>query len=265
MQDTSYGSPLFSRACQIVAAYGEIADREPRAVRAVWLRVRAGSPRLMLYRLRLPSVRVRLSPSSPGRMIAQHFAIRERGHWKFRRAQGVLTLPAEFSLYMRGRHRQAVRTNVRHARDAGFTVEFRRTEDWAPGTGDFRAAHITPGPVEEWVVLDREGAVVASSILSVDEEVALLHGLVSSSSYARWLLHTAIVERLCGRCKVLLTNSPDAYLVGVGNQHFQRLLGYEIMRLRLRRSSRSLPSRSKDVEGPVAGAGIGRPPAPEPS
>ena len=32
-----------------------------------------------------------------------------------------------------------------------------------------------------------------------------MHGLVSRSSSARWLLHTAIVERLCGRCSLLLT------------------------------------------------------------
>jgi hypothetical protein len=181
-------------------------------------------------------------------MIGEHFAIRDRdGRWRYRQAQGVLQLPAEFSEYLRGRHRQAVRTNVGHARKAGLTVRSCPVVNWAPGPDDTRAGHITAGPIERWTVLDRDGEVVADSILSVDEEVALLHGLVSTATYARWLLHTAIVERLCGRCGVLLTNSDDAYLMAAGNQHFQRLLGYEIARLRLRRSPTRLPKLGDTV------------------
>jgi hypothetical protein len=176
-------------------------------------------------------------------MIGEHLAIRERGRWKYRRAQGVLPLPADFSQYLRGRHRQAVRTNVTHARSAGLTIESCPVENWAPGRGDVRAAHIASGPVERWMVVDPTGEVVADSILSVDEDVALLHGLVSSSSNARWLLHTAIVERLCGRCSVLLLNSEDAYVMSPGTQHFQRLLGYRIARLRLPRSAGALTKR----------------------
>jgi hypothetical protein len=247
MPDTGYGSPMFLRACRIVAAYGQIDARQPRALRAVWLRIWAGSPLLMWYRLRLPSIRIRLTASPAGRMIGEHFAIRERGHWKYRRAQGVLLLPAEFSQYLRGRHRQAVRTNVTHARSAGLTVKSCTVDHWMPGRGDFRAAHIAPGPIEKWMVLGPNGGVVADSILSVDEDVALLHGLVSSSPNARWLLHTAIVERLCGNCSVLLVNSEDAYLMGTGNQHFQRLLGYRIARLRFPRPDRALLKRSDGV------------------
>lgn len=235
MREYGYGSPMFSRACRIVAAYGQIDGREPREVRAVWLRLRAGSPLLAWYRLCLPSITIRLTTSPAGRMIGEHLAIRERGRWKYRRAQGVLRLPAEFSQYLRGRHRQAVRTNLGHARNAGLTVKSSTVDSWRPGDADFRGAHIAPGPVEKWIVLDADGRVVGESILSVDEDVALLHGLVSSHSYARWLLHTAIVERLCGCCNVLLSNSEDAYLIGAGNQHFQRLLGYSIASLRLPR------------------------------
>jgi hypothetical protein len=238
---------MFLRACRIVAAYGEIDARQPQAVRAVWLRIWAGSPLLMWYRLRLPSIRIRLTASPAGRMIGEHLAIRERGHWKYRRAQGVLLVPADFSQYLRGRHRQAVRTNLTHARSAGLTIESCTVDNWAPGQGDVRAAHIAPAPIEKWMVLDPNGEMVADSILSVDEDVALLHGLVSSSSDARWLLHTAIVERLCGRCSVLLLNSDDAYLMSTGNQHFQRLLGYRIARLRLPRSAAVLTKRSDGV------------------
>jgi hypothetical protein len=143
-------------------------------------------------------------------MIGEHLGIRHHGRWRFRHAQAVLPLPAEFSGYLRGRHRQAVRTNVAHARNAGLTVHSCTVESWEPGPDDSRAAHITHGPVEQWTVVDVDGAVVANGILSVDEHVALLHGLVAHVTYARWQLHAAIVERLCGECDVLLVNSENA-------------------------------------------------------
>jgi hypothetical protein len=183
-------------------------------------------------------------------MIAEHFAIREKGRWRFRDAQGVLTLPADYSEYLRGRPRQAVRTNVGHARRTGLTVESHAVVDWEPGSDDSRVAYITPGPVERWNVMKPDGEIVGQAILSVDEDVALLHGLVTiaANSNARWLLHTAIVERLCGQCSLLLINCDDAYLMGTGTQYFQRLLGYRIARLRLPRSPRLLPKGATRVE-----------------
>jgi hypothetical protein len=254
MPDTGFGSATFLRARRIAPACRQIEGRGPRAA---WARLRAGSALLAWYRRRLPTIKVRLTPSRAGRMIGEHFAIRERGRWRYRDAQGVLPLPAEFSHYMRGRHRQAVRTNTAHARKAGLTVLSMAIDNWTPGTDDSRAAHLTPGPVERWMVLNPDGEIVADSILSIDEHVALLHGLVTiaANTNARWLLHTAIVERLCGSCPVLLTNSDDAYFMGTGNQHFQRLLGYEISRLRVSRAS-----RSRGVEPPAQPAGLSWPP-----
>jgi hypothetical protein len=198
--------------------------------------MRAGSLTLARYQRSLPTVDVELTPSPAGQMIGQHFAIRSDGRLRYRDAQGFLRLPAEFSEYLRGRHRQAVRTNVGHARRVGLRPAVEFVPDWAPGTDDSRLPYITPGPVERWNLLTAEGTIVAQAILSVDEEVALLQGLMSLVPHGRWLLHTAIVERLCGPCEVLLINCDDAYLMTPGVQHFQRLLGYEIGRLRLHRS-----------------------------
>jgi hypothetical protein len=230
--DTGYGSVLLSRACRIDAACGEIEAGGPQGA---WRRVRAGSALVMWYRLCLPSITIRLTRSPAGCMIAEHLTIRADGGWRYRHAQGVLPLPAEFSDYLRGRQRQAVRTNVNHARNAEFTVRSSMIHDWKPGDDDSRNPHISPGPVERWTAFAPWGGIVAEAILSVDEDVALLHGLVSWASYARWLLHTAIVERLCGRCSLLLTNTDDAYRLDAGAQHFQRLLGYQIARLRVHR------------------------------
>lgn len=112
-------------------------------------------------------------------MIGQHFAIREEGRFRYRLAQGVLTLPTDFTDYVRGGHRQAVRTNVGHARRTRQFLLSVAVDNWAPGVGDSRRTAITPGPVERWMVLAADGPIVADSILPVDREVASLQGLVS--------------------------------------------------------------------------------------
>ncbi len=216
--------------------------------------MRAGAPALSRYNRRLPLTDLRLTTSPAGRMIAEHFAIQEEGRFRYREAQGVLALPPDFATYMRGRHRQAVRTNVGHARRADLAVLSCAVDNWAPGTDDSRFAAITPGPVERWMVLSPDGTFAADSILTVDAEVALLQGLVSFTAHARWLLHTAIVERLCGEANVLMTNSDAAYRLAPGAQHFQRLLGYEVSRLRIAR----IPS-SSTAERPHP-AGLSWPP-----
>lgn len=253
MQDTGYGSESFLRACRVAADCRRIEGDGPRAA---WARLRAGSLFLGWYHRRLPAVTLRLTASPAGRMIDEHFAIRERGDWRFRHAQGVLELPADFADYMRGRSRQAVRTNVAHARRSGLTTMSCVIDNWGPGEDDTRAGRLTPGRAERWIALDADGVIVAESILSVDADVALLQGSVSFTTHARWLLHTAIVERLCGDCELLLTNSEDAYLMGTGNQHFQRLLGYRISRLRVSRPTR--PRTPAPLPHP---AGLSWPPA----
>jgi hypothetical protein len=253
MTDTGYGSDSFLRACRIAPACRRVEGSGPGASLA---RLRAGSLELGRYRRQLPVATIRLTAAPAGRMIGEHFAIRAHGDWRFRHAQGVLPLPPEFSEYMRGRSRQAVRTNVAHARRSGLTAMSCVIDNWAPGEDDSRAGLITPGPAERWMILDADGIIVADSILSVDEDVALLQGLVSFTTHARWLLHTSIVERLCGECEVLLTNSDDAYLMGTGNQHFQRLLGYEISRLRVPR-----PVGPRAVGQAPQPAGLSWPPA----
>jgi hypothetical protein len=213
---------------------------------------------LARYRRSLPTVDVELTASPAGQMIGQHFTIRSDGRLRYRDAQGVLRLPADFSEYLRGRHRQAVRTNVGHARRAGLRVESRQIDDWAPGDGDSRFGHIQPGPVEWWLAFDSDGSLVGEAILSVDEDASLLHGLTTTVTFARWMLHAAIVERLCGHCRVLLVNSDEAYTLSAGNQHFQRLLGYDIARVRI--SPAPGPSRvvftAPSLELPVEAADL---------
>jgi hypothetical protein len=201
-------------------------------------------------------------------MIAEHFAILDEGQPRFRAAQGVLALPADFATYMRGRPRQALRTNIKHAFRQGYTVHSYAVDNWLPGKGDLRRAAITPGPIERWLLRGPNGNLAADAILSVDHEVALLHGLASFGPYARWLLHAEIIERLCGDCRLLVTNSDDAYFLTPGNQHFQRLLGFRISRLEISRSpaSAAAPPQPSGLswESPTLTCGIAARPDPVP-
>jgi hypothetical protein len=266
MPETGYGSEEFLRACRLAAACREI---EGSGLRAAWARLRAGSATLARYQRRLPLTELRLTASPAGRMIAQHFAILDRGRPRFRTAQGVLALPDDFATYLRGRHRQALRTNIKHARRQGYTVHSYAVDNWVPGVGDSRRAAIAPGPIERWLLMGPDGNCAADSILSVDSEVALLHGLVSFGPYARWLLHAEIIERLCGDCRLLVANTDDAYFLAPGTQHFQRLLGFQITRLRITGSTARPDSPRPQPSGlcwgsPALSCGIVPSPAPEP-
>jgi hypothetical protein len=199
-------------------------------------------PSLIRFLWTLPRTTVRLSNDPAGVAIAEHLSLTRWGIPRFRLAQGVLYLPSDFASYLRGRRRQAVRTNVRRARTLGIDCHSRTLPAWMrPGDKLGRAA-----PVEHWWATGRDGATVGEAWLTVDDECALLHCLACSERYARWLLHTAIVERLCAaRCRLLLTNSFDVPLMSPGQQYFQRLLGYSVARVRLHSSSGLLAVRRR--------------------
>ncbi len=150
---------------------------------------------------------------------------------RYQLAQGVLEIPSDFPTYMRGRPRHALRTNVNRADEAGYRCRYDDVLGWSAFDGRLRS--ITPA--EYWEAVDSSGATVAWAWLVVDAECALLYALMSSAPYARWLLHTAIVERLSSAgCPLLLAKAEDIPLLPVGQQHFQHLLGYTMARLRPR-------------------------------
>ena len=233
---TGFGSPALAAATRVAQACSAVSGT---GVPALLAQIRAGLPRLVWYWMQLPGAAVACSDRPEGRVIRQQLAYREPGRMQRRRAQGVLFLPDSFSSYLKGRHRQAVRTNVANARRRGLTVSARTIEDWTVDPDDPRAGQVTAAaPLEVWTAFDANGETVGEAVLTVDDETALLHWAVSSVKDARWLLHTEIVSRLCGSCRTLITNTEDVPLMGAGSQHYQRLLGYSIVRLRARRTIR---------------------------
>jgi hypothetical protein len=194
------------------------------------LRIVIQFPVLLRFLYALPRMEVRLSDAPTGLAIAEHLSLTRWGVPRFRLAQGVLHLPPDFEGYLRGRHRQALRTNIRRAREREIDCHSQTIPEWTrPGEKQLSRA----APVEHWWATGSDGRIVGEAWLTVDHECALLHSMTSSEPYVRWLLHSAIVERLCDSGRLLLlTNSFDAPLMAPGQQYFQRLLGYSVARVR---------------------------------
>ena len=191
-------------------------------------------PILIRFLFSLPRTTVDLSDAPTGLAIAEHLSLTRWGIPRFRLAQGVLHLPSDFTTYLRGHKRQAVRTNIRRARDLGIECHSSTVPAWT--RPEEKLTHAAP--VEHWWATSADERTVGEAWLTVDDECALLHSMSCNERYARWLLHTMIVERLCAaRCRLLLTNSFDAPLMSPGQQYFQRLLGYSIERVRPQLSS----------------------------
>jgi hypothetical protein len=254
-QDSRRTSAIDDRRLQIAS---ECASDLHASFRRLTLRGLLGSlsrvPVLVRFLWELPQTNVHLSDSPTGLAIAEHLSLTRWGIPRFRLAQGVLYLPSDFASYLRGRRRQAVRTNVRRARDLGIDSHSTTVPGWTrPGEKLTRAA-----PVEHWWATSPDGAVVGEAWVTVDEECALLHTMGSSERYARWLLHTAIVERLCAvHCRLLLTSSFDVPLMAPGQQYFQRLLGYSIARVRLHSTSGAMAVRRRLPMAVIAISAIG--------
>ncbi len=247
-QDVQYGGARFERAAQAV--------RESRRKIGLTQRGAAligdppGALAVVDVLRRLPRVEVAPSEQPAGRVLRCHLEERRRGVAHNRIAQGVLPLPSSLEGYLTGRHRQAVRTNVRHAREQGIRCEpvleaserlgirkawlrRRLADDQAPPAEDDWIS-TTSNDAEWWVAADLDGEPLALSKLSIDIECALLHGLVSVSHPARWLLHTQLVETaIRAGARLLIVHDGNALLMDEQRQYFQRLLGYRIAHLRL--------------------------------
>ena len=174
-------------------------------------------------------------------------------HWfgpRFRLAWAVLDLPAAEKHYLVGRPRQALRTNLRHARALGVTSSRVTYETWFEAmSAVMRARGDKPGPEQDgpgpgqqvayYVARDARGRPLAFAGTALFGRFAALFTLVSrpdrqpDASWARYQLHTFLALDLgCSGVEHLLTGS--ALRESPGNQYFQHLLGYRARNLRIK-------------------------------
>ena len=193
--------------------------------------------------VRLPRIDVRLSDSPPGREIGAYLCERARGIYFNRVAQGILDIPGRPADYLRGRSRQAVRTNLHRADDAHLTCNAvhdraeRRSAAIAFGMGESQSLIIRASDLF-WVACNPDNENVGALWATVDTEWAMLRFLVANCSEARYALHTTLVNYLSTKgVRYLFAESASALLLTPGLQYFQKLLGYRVAHLRVRRSA----------------------------
>jgi len=239
--ETQYGGELFETASHHMQGVASSSGgaRLRHIVRARGL---AASARLVA---KLERLTVSPTDSPSGRAIRAYLEERRFGIPKHRVAQGVLVVPGSREAYLRGHHRQAVRTNLHRAQDArlscGQLTRFAEREAVVdlidPGLTDSWERKLLIGRPESewWAVFDAEGQTIGLAVVSVDSEVALIWSLVCHGHSGRWLLHTEIVGELAKRgVTCLLVAAGMAPALQPGLQYFQRLLGYQVAHLKLR-------------------------------
>lgn len=241
LPEAQYGGELFETASRYLRGVASSSGRA-RLRHTVRPRGFAASARLVAKLERLT-----LSPtdSPSGRAIRAYLEERRYGIPKHRVAQGVLVVPRSSQEYLRGHHKQAVRTNLNRAREARLScaqlARFPEREAFVnlidPGFTDSCERKLLIGRPESewWAVFDAEGQPIGLAAVSVDSEVALIWSLGCRGRSGRWLLHTEIVSEMAKRgVTCLLVAGPMAPKLAPGLQYFQRLLGYQVAHLKLR-------------------------------
>lgn len=253
-----YGGEPFAEASKLPLQGGL---GHPRRL-AAFLSAALGHPRragaLMALIANTKSEQLTLSASASGRALREYFAATYLGVIPQNRlCRGVLLIPACYSDYIRGRRRQALRTNLRRAERAGIRCES------VDEPGSFMAAtrqvmesrQTAPTDVErahlehDWAALvarpemtllaarDADGHPQAVLAAIVDDHVGLIQIAVACGHDARWALHDHLLRALCTRGTQFLMVEGGGPFGALGFprdvHHFQHLLGYELRHVRL--------------------------------
>jgi len=202
--------------------------------------------------VRTPREYVVLSGSSAGQVLDHYFNRRSLGVLTPNRlCRGVLVLPQDHAADLRGRRRQALRTNLRRAASAGIRCEvvsdpgrvaddarhvFRR--QWRLSDAELHALtdRVREGVARReltfTVARDEHGRPLAIAAVVIDDMVCLINRAVATSHEARWVLHDHLVRLLIGRrVRYLLAEGGGAFgALGFETnvQNYQHLLGYEL-------------------------------------
>jgi hypothetical protein len=244
--DLQYGGRTFAAASRYLRA---LRSQERASVRLPRMVSDLHGLGALLAELRgLNRVPVSLSDTASGRSIARHLAERHRGVLHNRVAQGILMLPPTMPEYLRGRSRQALRTNVRAAAAQGLACTtvasapalertLRQWLAWRVPGADVNTIYEewilkAPADAHWYIATDAAAAPLAIAAVCIDTGWGLLNGLVSLSHPARWLLHTHVVEQLyAAGGRNLCAHAGNALLLPPNVQYFQRLLGYQVAHL----------------------------------
>jgi hypothetical protein len=241
--DLAYGSAELADLCGFARSASGAAGLKA----SLALARRPSRVRTLLALRELPIVELHLSAAEHDRWLrAQWPAGGESlfdGHW----AQAVIETHVEEHDYLAGRHRQAVRTNLRRARELGIAAaRLDGYDEFAAacmpvyrsrsGGDEVLAAMRKPPPADEFAWYAASSAAyeapIAVAVVALFGSFAVLSVMVGNQDYthigyARYLLHTFVLGDLAAQgTRHLLVGS--VLRESNGNQYFQRLLGYRI-------------------------------------
>jgi hypothetical protein len=196
---------------------------------------------------------VALSETSTGQALREYFSQRSLGVLPRKRFfRGVLLLPTDHAEYIRGRRRQALRTNLQRAATAGIQCDvvndprcagddisdvLRRQWSFLPDAdlqGRLRdiSAFVTRSDATVVIARDDGGQPLAMVAALIDDSICMIKHAVATSHEARWALHDYLVRFLIARrVRCLLVDGGGPFgALGIGHnvQHYQHLLGYEL-------------------------------------
>jgi hypothetical protein len=203
----------------------------------------------------LPVVDVELSDTSVGAMIRERLGGKLPGR-QLRVARAALRLPEDRASYLRGRPRQAVRTNLRHAETEGIVCRtLTRVEDQQAAMKDFfsrgpftdadrvyvnEKLDINPGQQEFYCAEDADGNTIAIAAVAVDGACALLVFHHSGDGELTWKARYALSVHMISS---LIERKVEVLLVGgtltlePGLRYFQQRLGFIPANIRIARAA----------------------------
>ena len=208
---------------------------------------RPSRARTLLSLRELPIVELRLSAAEHDRWLRARWPAGGEslfdGYW----AQAVIQTTVKEHEYLAGRHRQAVRTNIRRAQELGITAtRLGGYEEFAAASapvyrsrsgGDaVLAATRKPSSSDEFAwysasTVAHEAPITIAAV-ALFGDFAVLAVMVGNQDYARigyarYLMHTFVLGDLAAHgIRHLIVGS--VLRESNGNQYFQRLLGYRI-------------------------------------
>ena len=217
----------------------------------------------------LPVQPIELSDGPAGRQMRAWF--RPERALPFDRAPiAVLDLPTTPAEYLRGRSRQALRTNLTRAAASGITCapvdsaeEVRRVAD-AIATGrrtvgeELVPVTEAPGPFRRFAAAyDATGEPLALAQAILDgPQAGLLLNLTAidhaDARIARYALHTQLVTDLIALGATRLVVGGSMLLTGEGTRYFQRRTGFTPVRVEVRDARHEAAAPQRPVVGPIS-------------
>jgi hypothetical protein len=210
---------------------------------------------------RLPGIRVAISSfeteaASITALLSRHHLLARVGGF----AAAVLKLPDEAGQYSLGASKQTLRRKVRYAERLGVrwaeVNDMRERSRLLRLAGEFERVHPNiayrnPNPDNSdllkyrlWLAAySADGRPLLLSVSPLDGDVASLTyfrtlGVGQEQTNARYLMMQVLVESLVSRGVRYLVDSGSLAMPN-GLRHFQRMLGFRIVRIRIARPSRS--------------------------